>query len=130
MPAKSPTNVSCKTLSSTSIGCDWREIPSLDINGNLLGYRIKFRPYDAGNRLALWNSSNFPANCYSGIIKNLKKFSRYEVMVHGYTSGGEGPGIWMQLMTDEDGKYLKNQIFTFLILREIFKINTSVETKQ
>ena len=51
-------------------------------------------------------------------------------MVHGYTGGGEGPGIWMQLMTDEDGKYLKNQIFTFLILREIFKINTSVETKQ
>ena len=91
-------------MSSTKIGCDWNEIPPQGINGNLRGYRIKFRLYDAGNRISVWNSTDYSISTKSAEISMLKEYTRYEVMVLGFTAAGESPPVWTQLLTDQDGK--------------------------
>ena len=107
MPSKTAENVTCDSLQSTSITCEWDEIPPGFINGILRGYRWKYRIYtDPGNLIGAhpWQSFNFTVSTRSGELTGLKQFTRYELMLYGFTNAGEGVGKWMQLKTKEGGK--------------------------
>ena len=107
MPSKTATNVTCESLQSTSITCEWGEIPPGSINGILRGFRWKYRVFtDPGNLLVSgpWQSFNFSVSSRTGEITGLNQFTRYELMLHGFTNAGEGVGKWLQVKTKEGGK--------------------------
>ena len=109
MPSKTAENVACESFQSTTITCEWNEIPPGSTNGILRGYRWKYRFYvDPSNQISTlsnpWQSFNFTVSARSGELTGLRQFTRYELMLHGFTNAGEGVGKWMQVKTKEGGK--------------------------
>lgn len=49
MPVGKPTITSAQNISATAILLTWKPPPADTMNGEFLGYRISYRPYDKGN---------------------------------------------------------------------------------
>ena len=43
-PSSGPESVDCRTNSSTSIRCTWGDVPYLDQNGIIVGYKVCHSP--------------------------------------------------------------------------------------
>uniref|UniRef100_A0A182J115 Neogenin n=1 Tax=Anopheles atroparvus TaxID=41427 RepID=A0A182J115_ANOAO len=97
-PAEPPANVTLETTSSTSITIRW-EPPALeDRNGQITGYKIKYRK----NKKALQVETT-PANVRHYILKDLEKMSAYQVKISAMTVNGTGPFTeWHHIETYEN----------------------------
>ncbi|XP_022795623.1 uncharacterized protein LOC111334195 isoform X1 [Stylophora pistillata] len=87
-PNAFPGNVTGFKSSSTSLFVEWKHIPPQHWNGILLGYNISYFPkgiYEAVSHQIVHSSRT------STTLKNLKKFTWYNIGVAGYTSKGQGP---------------------------------------
>ncbi len=54
-----------------------------------------------------WFNVTVPAPATSGRLEGLEYFTRYELIVHGYTIAGIGVGEWRTVQTEEDGEHFK-----------------------
>ncbi|XP_050092030.1 neogenin isoform X2 [Anopheles aquasalis] len=85
-PSESPANVTLETTSSTSITIRWEPPPVEERNGQITGYKIKYRK----NKKALQVETT-PANVRYYILKDLEKMSAYQVKIAAMTINGTGP---------------------------------------
>ncbi|XP_049545028.1 neogenin isoform X2 [Anopheles darlingi] len=85
-PSEPPANVTLETTSSTSITIRWEPPPIEERNGQITGYKIKYRK----NKKALQVETT-PANVRYYILKDLEKMSAYQVKIAAMTINGTGP---------------------------------------
>ncbi|XP_035794754.1 neogenin-like isoform X2 [Anopheles albimanus] len=85
-PSEPPANVTLETTSSTSITIRWEPPPVEERNGQITGYKIKYRK----NKKALQVETT-PANVRYYILKDLEKMSAYQVKIAAMTINGTGP---------------------------------------
>lgn len=97
-PSEPPANVTLETTSSTSVAIRW-EPPALeDRNGQITGYKIKYRK----NKKPLQVETT-PANVRYYILKELDKMSAYQVKIAAMTINGTGPFTeWHHIETYEN----------------------------
>ncbi|KAK3090478.1 hypothetical protein FSP39_012184 [Pinctada imbricata] len=105
-PSKGPDDVTCETDSSTSINCTWGEVPRLDQNGIILGYKVQYTDLSSqGNPPSLLD---VPDNTtHAVVIGGLRKFVKYEIQVLAYTRIGDGvlstPSVQAETFEDVPG---------------------------
>ncbi|XP_058066091.1 neogenin [Anopheles bellator] len=85
-PSEPPANVTLETTSSTAITIRWEPPPVEERNGQITGYKIKYRK----NKKALQVETT-PANVRYYILKDLEKMSAYQVKIAAMTINGTGP---------------------------------------
>ena len=59
------------------------------------------------NSSDVWMSVTVNTSSLDVVIKDLKKFSTYEVTVAGFNRIGQGPASHVHITTDEDGKNIE-----------------------
>ena len=118
VPAAPPQNVSGFNISKHEIRVFWEEVPSRDVNGMLLGYRVIFNETSDD---VFSESVEFPRmNVTLGF---LRPYTFYSLQVLAYTIKGDGPkSTPIIIRTEEEGKtdkggdeinFWKYQYFTF-----------------
>lgn len=100
MPAAPPQNVSGFNISKHEIRVFWEEVPSRDVNGILLGYRVIF---NETSDYVFSESVEFPRmNVTLGF---LRPYTFYSLQVLAYTIKGDGPkSPPIIIRTEEEGK--------------------------
>ncbi|XP_050076111.1 neogenin [Anopheles maculipalpis] len=84
-PSEPPANVTLEQTSST-VAIRWEPPPLEDRNGQITGYKIKYRK----NKKPLQVETT-PANVRYYILKDLDKMSAYQVKIAAMTVNGTGP---------------------------------------
>ncbi|KAJ7390411.1 hypothetical protein OS493_025668 [Desmophyllum pertusum] len=89
VPSKPPQNVTIATdkSTSTSLFIHWRPVPQNHQNGIILGYRIFYKKSWSLDQL---KSKNVSAQSTTTELKNLTKYTEYDVTILAYTSKGNG----------------------------------------
>ena len=88
----------------------WLAIPEENHLGILLGYIVKYRLTETD----VWMSVTLNTSSLDTVIKDLKKFSTFEVTVAGFNRIGQGPASRVHITTDEDGKKWHNAVDAIL----------------
>lgn len=120
VPAAPPQNVSGFNISKHEIRVFWEEVPSRDVNGILLGYRVIFNE-TSGDVFS--ESVEFPRmNVTLGF---LRPYTFYSLQVLAYTIEGDGPkSPPIIIRTEEEGKTDKGlKISIFCILSIIYTVS-------
>ncbi|KAK3593323.1 hypothetical protein CHS0354_031382 [Potamilus streckersoni] len=105
VPSAGPSNVQAVAKSSTSVNVTWGDVPLLDTNGMIKGYKVRYRSDEENitpvQQNVVGNETKF---C---LIHNLRKFVTYEIQVLAYTSIGDGvlsfPEVKVQTHADVPG---------------------------
>ncbi|XP_058836967.1 neogenin isoform X2 [Topomyia yanbarensis] len=98
IPSESPSNVSLEATSSTSITIRWQPPPVEDRNGQITGYKIRYRK----NKKPLQVETT-PANVRHWELKGLERLSAYQVKIAAMTVNGSGPFTeWHHIETYEN----------------------------
>lgn len=97
-PSEPPSNVSIEVTSSTSILVRW-EPPALeDRNGQITGYKIRYRKSKSPIQV-----ETTPANVRHHELLNLEKMSAYQIKIAAMTVNGSGPATeWQHAETYEN----------------------------
>ncbi|XP_039436858.1 neogenin isoform X2 [Culex pipiens pallens] len=97
-PTEPPSNVTLEATSSTSITVRWQPPPVEDRNGQITGYKIRYRK----NKKALQVETT-PANVRHWELKGLERLSAYQVKIAAMTVNGSGPFTeWHHIETYEN----------------------------
>ncbi|XP_061168000.1 protein sidekick-2-like [Saccostrea echinata] len=88
-PSSGPVSVDCRTNSSTSIRCTWGDVPYLDQNGIILGYKVLYRDMSSSHiepevLKVVGNETK------SVLIGGLRKYVDYQIQLLAYTRMGDG----------------------------------------
>ncbi|XP_078319648.1 protein sidekick-like isoform X2 [Crassostrea virginica] len=88
-PSSGPESVDCRTNSSTSIRCTWGDVPYLDQNGIIVGYKVHYQDKSSASLepdvlTVVGNETK------SVLIMDLRKYVSYEIQVLAYTRMGDG----------------------------------------
>lgn len=105
-PSAGPESVDCRTNSSTSIRCTWGDVPYLDQNGIILGYKVHYQDQSSSGLepavLTLVGNET-----KSVLIGDLRKYVSYEIQVLAYTRMGDGelsePPVQQKTLDDIPG---------------------------
>ncbi|XP_058463855.1 neogenin isoform X2 [Malaya genurostris] len=98
IPSESPSNVSLEATSSTSITIRWQPPPVEERNGQITGYKIRYRK----NKKPLQVETT-PANVRHWELKGLERLSAYQVKIAAMTVNGSGPFTeWHHIETYEN----------------------------
>ncbi|KAL3875338.1 hypothetical protein ACJMK2_033296 [Sinanodonta woodiana] len=105
VPSSGPSNVQAVAKSSTSVNVTWGDVPLLDTNGMIKGYKVQYRSDEENispvQQTIAGNETKF------GLVQNLRKFVTYEIQVLAYTSIGDGvlsfPEVKVQTHADVPG---------------------------
>ncbi|XP_053380573.1 protein sidekick-2-like [Mercenaria mercenaria] len=106
VPSEGPQNVHAVPISSTSVNVSWGDVPTLEQNGMILGFKVEYR---SSERNIPTQSKDVSGNTTTHVLlENLRKFVTYEIRVLAYTRMGDGvpssPEIVVQ--TNADGMLL------------------------
>jgi len=104
VPSKPPQNVTVAkdNSTSTSLFIHWRPVPANHQNGIILGYRVLYKRSRSLDKL---KSRNVSALSTTIELKNLSKYTEYDVTVLAYTSKGNGMRAkFFTMSTTEDRK--------------------------
>ena len=100
VPAAPPQNVSGFNISKHDIRVFWEEVPSRDVNGILLGYRVIFN-----ETLDVVFSESIEVPRMNVTLGFLKPYTFYSIQVLAYTKKGDGPKSHpIIISTEEEGK--------------------------
>ena len=105
VPSQPPQNVTVAkdNSTSTSLFIHWRPVPTNHQNGIILGYRILYKKSSGLDELKFRNVS---ARSTTAELKNLTKYTEYDVTILAYTSKGNGVRAkFFTVSTTEDRKY-------------------------
>uniref|UniRef100_A0A673FSH9 Sidekick cell adhesion molecule 2a n=1 Tax=Sinocyclocheilus rhinocerous TaxID=307959 RepID=A0A673FSH9_9TELE len=91
-PDKAPTILSVTPHTTTSVLVRWKPPPEEEINGILLGFRVRYRElrYDRLRSFTV-RTVNSPSANWAETKINLNKHKRYEIRLSVYNAVGEGP---------------------------------------
>ena len=104
VPSQPPQNVTVAkdNSTSTSLFIHWRPVPANHQNGVILGYRVLYR---RSWKLDKLKSRNVSALSTTVELKNLSKYTEYDITVLAYTSKGNGvQAKFFTVSTTEDRK--------------------------
>lgn len=104
-------------MSFSSTFLTWLPIPTSQIPGRLLGYRIRYREYhsDVTKTFEVAPTMNMRT------LVGLNPFKFYWVEITGYTSAGEGPKRLVVFQTPP-GRKLISTMFVVTILQFVRKV--------
>ncbi|XP_076339933.1 protein sidekick-like isoform X2 [Tachypleus tridentatus] len=89
VPSGPPQSVAGVAVSSTSIRVQWQLPREENINGELLGFVIRYRL--AGYKSVMWSFENITHNIqFSFLLEDLIIWKRYEIQVSSYNQMGVG----------------------------------------
>lgn len=116
VPSSGPSRVNATALSSSTIIVKWTDIPALEQNGEILGFKVYFSAVKNGQaQEALVLQVNDPS-ARETILAQLDKYTQYLIKVAGYSRIGDGvasnPAVVIR--TNEDGKYTDHIFLHFL----------------
>ncbi|KAJ8305579.1 hypothetical protein KUTeg_016124 [Tegillarca granosa] len=87
-PTAGPSNVAGLAVSSTSINVTWGDVPALEQNGEILGYKVRYESLDENIPPEI---QDVPGNITKSVlIIGLRKYVQYQVQVLAYTRMGDG----------------------------------------
>ena len=99
-PSTGPKSVQVQTTSSTTIVVKWGDIASIDHNGILQGYKVRYSALKPGTGLVesaqykiIENNSSFTTT-----LTELKKYTKYQISVCGFTHVGDG--VYSSMVTE------------------------------
>ena len=95
-PSAWPSDVKCESLSSTSLRVTWQPVHTSKVNGNLLGFKVRyfgmFGPSISGDSSeASSQATEADAASTQATLSSLAKFTNYSIQVAAFTRAGEGP---------------------------------------
>ncbi|KAK7506394.1 hypothetical protein BaRGS_00002506 [Batillaria attramentaria] len=100
-PSASPSNLKAKSISSTQIMVTWSPVPRLEQNGQILGYKVLYKPQHHSDSPMFEDVEGKDATNVT--LAGLLKYVVYEIQILAYTRMGDGilstKGI---VRTDED----------------------------
>ncbi|XP_055381759.1 neogenin [Condylostylus longicornis] len=97
-PSEPPSNVTLEVTSSTSITIHWEPPPIEDRNGQINGYKIRYRKLKEAPQV-----KTTAANIRHYELNNLDRFSEYQVKIAAMTVNGSGPFTeWHRVVTLEN----------------------------
>ncbi|KPU76720.1 uncharacterized protein Dana_GF13393, isoform C [Drosophila ananassae] len=97
-PSEPPNNVSLEVTSSTSITVHWEPPAEEDRNGQITGYKIRYRKFKDAPQ-----AKSTPANIRYFELSNLDRSSEYQVKIAAMTVNGSGPFTeWYRVNTLEN----------------------------
>ncbi|KAL5018087.1 hypothetical protein ScPMuIL_003809 [Solemya velum] len=88
VPTAGPSDVEAKALSSTSINVTWGDIPLLERNGLISGFKVVYLPTESDSA-ALTQDVRSNMTRWS-VISGLRKYVDYNIQVLAYTRMGDG----------------------------------------
>ncbi|XP_076440901.1 protein sidekick-like isoform X2 [Babylonia areolata] len=100
-PSASPQSVTANAVSSTQIRVTWDPVPRLQQNGQILGYKVLYKPDDNSDTPMFEDVEG--KDTVSVTLMGLRKFVWYTIQILAYTRMGDGtlsPSV--QERTDED----------------------------
>ncbi|KAL4239205.1 Protein sidekick-2 [Mactra antiquata] len=105
VPSSGPLDVQAVAISSTSVNVSWGQVPSMEQNGMIEGFKIEYRSSEQDiDSQSLQVSGNTSS---SVIVENLRKFVTYEIRVLAYTRMGDGvpssPEVTVKTTADVPG---------------------------
>ena len=112
-PTGAPQSVNVTVTSSTTLELKWAPPLKAETNGVIREYSIRYRQVECttnGTNLTAWTTSTVNGSKTSTELKNLAKWSCYEVQIRAVTIKS---GVWSdskQSRTREDGKRVKISI--------------------
>lgn len=88
VPSASPRNLLLITKSSTSIMVSWTQLPILLQNGNIRGYKVRYKAKWPGAEMNVLQVDG--ETSLNVTLTSLRKFVEYEVQVQAFTRMGDG----------------------------------------
>ena len=114
-PSAAPNFVSVPDVTSSNITVQWRQVPCIHRNGDIIGYPVRYGEVGiaVGNRTIMTVSGDSSGGMYT--ITGLSTDTVYTVEVAAKTSAGTG--VYSQLITS----YSKYSIYahTLIIVRNM-----------
>ncbi|KAL8567567.1 hypothetical protein ACOMHN_054381 [Nucella lapillus] len=101
VPSASPEALSANAVSSTQITVNWNPVPRLEQNGQILGYKVLYKP-DHDGAPPMYQEVGGKGSL-SVTLASLRKYVRYTIQILAYTRMGDGklsPAV--KERTDED----------------------------
>ncbi|XP_067118957.1 protein sidekick [Centruroides vittatus] len=100
VPTGEPQDISMEALSSTEIKVSWKPPLETKQNGDLLGYKIFYKPL---NEEGSEEMEAVPATTKSFVLMDLKKYCVYNIQILGFNPAGDGPrSVPQKIRTKED----------------------------
>ena len=97
-PSGTPQEITILDTTSTEITFQWREVPCIDRNGDIIGYTVRYSI--SGSNITLRHYSDTVAT-----LVELTPFSIYSIEVAAFNVNGTGPfSTPVHLRTDRDSK--------------------------
>ncbi|CAO1297536.1 unnamed protein product [Diamesa hyperborea] len=98
IPSEAPNNITLEASSSTSIIIRWESPPEEFRNGQITGYKIKYRKMKKAVQV-----ETTPGNVRFHELKNLERMSAYQIKISAMTVNGSGPFTeWSHIETYEN----------------------------
>ncbi|KAJ7989955.1 hypothetical protein DPEC_G00309840 [Dallia pectoralis] len=88
VPSCGPTNVSAFATTSSSILVRWGEVPQVDRNGLILGYKVVYKEKDSDAPRQHWEVEGNTSHSIQ--LSGLGKYVLYEIQVLAFTRIGDG----------------------------------------
>lgn len=105
VPSASPSNISARASSSSSIVIEWGSVPRRHMNGLIKGYRIQYQALKPD--APILNKTVDDNSTKSIVISDLKPFTAYHLALAAFTGAGDGvysSVITVQTLEDTPGK--------------------------
>ena len=87
VPEESPTFLRGYPLNSTAFSFSWNGLPPSRHKEQLLGYRVRYRPFGS----LLYKEVNTTSNVTEVVVLNLVAQTEYEIEINGFNEIGDGP---------------------------------------
>ncbi|XP_022645750.1 protein sidekick-like isoform X5 [Varroa destructor] len=91
-PSVSPSGLEGKATTSTTIVVSWQPLEKHYRNGDVLGYKISYRPLKQSSKPHVRSiDAGIEKTAYSTTLTELRKYTTYSIQVLAFTSAGDGP---------------------------------------
>ncbi|CAF87246.1 unnamed protein product, partial [Tetraodon nigroviridis] len=101
VPSAPPQDITCTSLTSTSLLVSWAPPPLEFQNGVITGYTIQYSNTE-GIKVSKRIDRITPESS-SYLLENLQKWTEYGITVRAQTEAGEGPeSLQLLIRTEED----------------------------
>ena len=99
-PSDTPQEVTIVDTTSTEITLQWKEVPCIEQNGDIIGYTVRYSI--SGSNITLRNYSDTVAT-----LVDLIPFTNYSIEVAAFNVNGTGPfSSPVYMRTDGDSKWV------------------------
>ena len=87
-PSAPPSSVTVTSVSSSTITVQWRSVPCIHQNGDITGYRVRYRSHRSGSSLQIMTVDR--DNTTEATITGLRSSTTYSIEVAVVNSAGTG----------------------------------------